>query len=59
VRTWIERVSLSDAFAGRLGPGKQGPPSLDRIKAMKASGWELEMLQVKGKRYVLVLGYRP
>jgi hypothetical protein len=58
VRTWIERVSLSDGFAGKYGPGKQGPPSLDRIKAMKASGWELVVLTVKGESYVLVFGWR-
>ena len=57
MKTWVERVSLDPmTFAGKTHDGV--PPELDRIKAMKASGWELSMLQVKGARYVLVLGYR-
>jgi len=53
VRTWIERVPLRENFAGREGN------SLDRIKAMKAAGWELTVLTVRGESYVLCLGYQP
>jgi len=52
MRTWIERVSLRDNFAGREGN------SLDRVKAMKASGWDLVVLIPSGCDYVICLGYR-
>jgi hypothetical protein len=53
MRTWIERVPLGPRFAGREGN------DLDRIKAMKRSGWELTVLTVAGADYVLVLGHSP
>ena len=49
MRTWIERVSLRENFAGREGN------SLDRLKAMR-SEWDLTVLTVSGADYVLVLG---
>ena len=43
-------MSLRENFAGREGN------SLDRLKAMKAAGWDLTVLTVKDADYVLVLG---
>jgi len=53
MRTWIERISLRDNFAGREGN------SLDRIKAMKKAGWELTVLLVRRADYCIVLGWKP
>lgn len=51
MRTWIERIPLSENFAGREGN------SLDRIKAMKALGWELTVLTVDKADHVILLGW--
>ena len=51
LRSWIERVSLTENFAGRAGN------NLDRIKAMRPE-WDVTVLTVRGADYVLVLGYK-
>lgn len=52
MRTWVERVPLGPTFAGKAGN------DLDRIKAMKADGWDVTVLTIKGASYVLVLACR-
>jgi hypothetical protein len=52
LRTWIERVSAGPGFAGKEGN------HLDRFKAMRWDGWDLEVVIVGGGEVVALGRYR-
>ena len=60
MQTFIERIELSQRFAGR------GANDLDRLKQMRADGWNLTVLieheraprgQLRSSDFVIALGY--